>query len=271
MTSKVWFITGASRGFGRHWMLAALRRGDRVAAAARDIGPFKEVGDEFGDAVYPLRLDVTDRTAVVAAVAAVHDHFGRIDVVVNSAGFGAHGFAEEFSENEIRAEMDTNFFGTVWVTQAVLPHLRRQGSGHILQVTSAGGLVTAPERAVYCASKWALEGFTETLAEEVKPFGIRVTIVEPGYYATGYDAAVKQAAPLPAYADLREAMDRARAEMLGPPSDAAGTVEPVLAVVDAAEPPLRLLVGPGMLDLVKSVYRARLEELEAWYPVASEA
>jgi len=271
MTSKVWFITGASSGFGRLWMLGALRRGDRVAAAARDIAPIQEVVEEFGDGVMPLRLDVTDRAAVATAVAAAHKHFGRIDVVVNNAGYGQHGFVEEFSEDEIRAQMNTNFFGAVWVTQAALPYLRRQGSGHILQVTSAGGLVTAPERAIYCASKFALEGLSETLAAEVKPFGIHVTMIEPGYYATGYTAAAKQASAIAAYADVHAEMGRALGQLLGPPGDAATTVEPVLAIVDAAEPPLRLLLGPGMLDLIKSVYRERLDELEAWYPVTSQA
>jgi NAD(P)-dependent dehydrogenase (short-subunit alcohol dehydrogenase family) len=264
MDSKVWFITGASRGFGWHWALGALRRGDRVAGAARDVASLEEIRGEFGDALLPLELDVTDRAACVAAVAKAHGHFDRVDVVVNNAGYGQHGFVEEFSEGEIRAQMETNFFGAVWVTQAALPYLRQQRSGHILQVTSAGGLVSAPSRGIYCASKFALEGLSETLAGEVKPLGIHVTMIEPGYYATGYDHAAKQADPILDYADIQTQAAQVLAELLGPPSDPADIVAPVLEIVDADEPPLRLLLGPGMLPLVTSVYHDRLDTWAKW-------
>ncbi len=185
-------------------------------------------------------------------------------MVVNNAGYGQHGFVEEYSENEVRAQMETNFFGAVWVTQAALPYLREQRSGHILQVTSAGGLVTAAERAIYSASKFALEGLSEALAQEVKPFGIHVTMIEPGYYATAYDSAAKTADPMPAYADIHTHAGEALDAVLGTPSDPAETVDPVLEIVDAEAPPLRLLIGPGMLDFVTSVYQGRLEEWAKW-------
>ena len=158
VTSKVWFITGASSGFGREWTLAAIRRGDRVAAAARDNAALEKIDSDFRDAILPLQLDVTDRASAFVAVATAYEHFGRLDVVVNNAGYGQHGFVEELSENDVRAQMETNFFGAVWITQAALPYLRRQRSGHILQVTSAAGLVSVAERAMYSASKFALEG-----------------------------------------------------------------------------------------------------------------
>jgi NAD(P)-dependent dehydrogenase (short-subunit alcohol dehydrogenase family) len=261
MASKVWFITGASRGFGRHWALGALRRGDRVAIAARDFAALKEIRDEFGDAALPLKLDVTDRAGVFTAVATAHEYFGRLDVVVNNAGYGQHGFVEEASETDVRTQMETNFFGAVWVIQAALPYFRSQQSGHFLQVTSIGGLLSVAERAIYCASKFALEGLSEGLADEVKSFGIRVTLIEPGYYATGYDAAAKEPDAIPAYTDIHVQTRESLAATLGTPSDPADTVDLILDVVDAEEPPLRLLVGPGAHTLIASIYRDRLDEL----------
>lgn len=260
MTSRVWFITGASRGFGREWTLGVLRRGGRVAACARDTAPIEEIRDEFGDAVLPLTLDVTDRAAVATAIAATVERFGQIDVVVNNAGYGQYGFVEEVSEDEIRAQMDTNFFGAVWVTQAALPYLRRQRSGHIVQVTSTAGLVTAADVGVYSASKYALEGLSEALAAEVRPLGIHVTMIEPGLYDTGFAAQAKRATAIADYADAHAQANEALGEILGAASDPADTVESLLAIVDAKVPPLRLLMGPGMFSLVKSVYDERIEE-----------
>jgi NAD(P)-dependent dehydrogenase (short-subunit alcohol dehydrogenase family) len=270
MTSKVWFITGASRGFGHEWAMGALRRGDRVAAVARDTSALERMRDEFGDAVLPLQLDVTDRAADIAAVAAAHEYFGRLDVVVNNAGYGQYGFVEELSENDIRAQMETNFYGAVWVTQAALPYLRQQRSGHIVQVTSAAGLVTAAEIAIYSASKFALEGLSEALAQEVKPFDIHVTMVEPGMYATNFGAAARQVDPLPDYAEVHVQAGEALDQLIGAPSDPVATVAPLMAIVDAEAPPLRLLLGPGTLDVVKSVYEQRIEEWEAWYQAPAE-
>ena len=186
---KTWFITGASRGFGREWTIAALDRGDRVAATARDTSTLDDLVEEYGDALLPLRLDVTDRAADFAAVEQAHEHFGRLDVVVNNAGYGHFGFVEELTEQEFRDQMETNVFGAMWVTQAALPFLREQGSGHILQVSSIGGISAFPLVGAYHASKWALEGFSQALSQEVAGFGIHVTLIEPGGYATDWGGA----------------------------------------------------------------------------------
>src|SRR5580698_2554393 len=181
-----WFITGTSRGFGREWAIAALDRGDRVAATARNLGSLDDLVTKYGDAILPIKLDVTDRAAAFAAVRQAHQRFGRLDVVVNNAGYGHFGMIEEVSEAEIRAQLETNVLGALWVTQAALPFLREQGSGHIIQVSSIGGISAFPRTGAYHASKWALEGLSQALAQEVKEFGINVTLVEPGGFSTDW-------------------------------------------------------------------------------------
>jgi NAD(P)-dependent dehydrogenase (short-subunit alcohol dehydrogenase family) len=204
MTAKTWFITGASRGFGREWTIAALERGDSVAATARDTSTLDDLAEKFGTALLPLALDVTDREAVFASVAKANDTFGRLDVVVNNAGYGQFGFVEELSEREARDQMETNLFGALWVTQAALPFLRAQGSGHIVQVTSIGGITAFPNIGMYHASKWALEGISQSLAAEVAPFGIDVTIIEPAGYSTDWAGpSARHTTPISAYDDLR--------------------------------------------------------------------
>src|SRR6476661_287787 len=164
---KVWFITGTSKGFGRIWAAAALDRGDKVAATARDTATLQDLVERHGDAVLPIELDVTDRAADFAAVAQAHDHFGRLDVVVNNAGYGLFGTVEEVTEEQARAQIETNLFGALWVAKAALPILREQGSGHILQVSSIGGVNAFAILGLYHASKWGLEGFSQALAAEV--------------------------------------------------------------------------------------------------------
>ena len=186
MTSKVWFITGTSRGFGREWAIAALERGDKVAATARDTATLADLAEKYGDALLPIQLDVTDRDADFAAVRQAHDHFGRLDIVVNNAGYGHFGFIEELSEQEARDQIETNVFGALWVTQAALPYLRAQRSGHIIQVSSIGGITAFQNVGIYHASKWALEGFSQALAQEVAPFNVHVTLIEPGGFSTDW-------------------------------------------------------------------------------------
>src|SRR5579864_4627311 len=157
MPDRTWFITGTSRGFGREWAAAALERGDRVAATARDPRALDELVQQYGDALLPMALDVTDRGAVFDTVGRAHEHFGRLDIVVNNAGYGQFGFVEELTERELRDQIETNLFGALWVTQAALPFLRAQGSGHLLQVSSLGGLSAFPSLGIYAASKFALE------------------------------------------------------------------------------------------------------------------
>ena len=179
-SSKTWFITGTSRGFGREWTEAALARGDRVAATARNTDSLDDLVQQYGDAILPIALDVNDRAADFAAVKQAHDHFGRLDIVVNNAGYGHFGFVEEITEEEARAQIETNLFGALWITQAALPFLREQGSGHIIQVSSIGGISAFPLVGIYHASKWGLEGFSQALAQEVADFDIHVTLVDPG-------------------------------------------------------------------------------------------
>ena len=201
---KTWFITGASRGFGHAWAAAALARGDRVAATARNPQTLKDLAESYGDRVLPLALDVTDRAAVFAAVAQAARTFGGLDVVVNNAGYGLFGMVEETTEEQARAQLETNFFGALWVTQAALPVLRGQGSGHLIQVSSIGGVAAVPTLGLYNASKWALEAFSQSLAQEVADFGIKVTLIEPGGFSTDWGgSSAKHSSELLAYQEYR--------------------------------------------------------------------
>ncbi|MGY1601865.1 SDR family oxidoreductase [Geodermatophilus sp. SYSU D00815] len=269
---KTWFITGASRGFGREWAVAALERGDSVAATARDTATLEDLVERFGDRVLPIELDVDDREADLAAVERAHEHFGRLDVVVNNAGYGQFGMIEEISEAEARAQFETNVFGALWVTQAALPYLRAQGSGHILQVSSIGGISAFPNIGIYNASKWALEGFSQALAQEVADFGIKVTLIEPGAFSTDWGgASARHATPNPAYDEFREkAAEQRRARVAGT-GDPAASAAAVLAVVDAEDPPLRIFLGGTPLRIATADYESRLAEWRAWEDVAIAA
>lgn len=272
MSARTWFITGSSRGFGREWAIAALERGDSVAATARDTGSLDDLVERFGDRILPLELDVTDRAAVFDAVETAHRRFGRLDVVVNNAGYGQFGLIEEISEDEARAQFETNVFGALWVTQAALPILREQGSGHILQVSSIGGISAFPNIGIYNASKWALEAFSQSLAQEVAGFGIKVTLIEPGGYSTDWGgSSAKHAAPLAAYDEFREQAAEARKARIGTPGDPVATREAVLKVVDAEHPPLRIFFGDGPLRTATADYESRLAEWREWEPVSVEA
>jgi NAD(P)-dependent dehydrogenase (short-subunit alcohol dehydrogenase family) len=272
MSARTWFITGSSRGFGREWAIAALERGDSVAATARDTGSLDDLVERFGDRILPLKLDVTDRAAVFDAVETAHRRFGRLDVVVNNAGYGQFGLIEEVSEAEARAQFETNVFGALWVTQAALPILREQGSGHILQVSSIGGISAFPNIGIYNASKWALEAFSQSLAQEVAGFGVKVTLIEPGGYSTDWGgSSAKHAAPLAAYDEFREQAAEARKARIGTPGDPVATREAVLKVVDAEHPPLRIFFGDGPLRTATADYESRLAEWREWEPVSIEA
>jgi NAD(P)-dependent dehydrogenase (short-subunit alcohol dehydrogenase family) len=272
VTEKVWFITGTSRGFGREWAIAALDRGDKVAATARDTATLADLVDKFGDAILPITLDVTDRAADFAAVKQAHDHFGRLDVVVNNAGYGQFGFVEELSEQDARDQIETNVFGALWVTQAALPYLREQRSGHIIQVSSIGGIVAFPNVGIYHASKWALEGFSQSLAQEVAPFGVHVTLIEPAGFSTDWSGSSSRTAEaLPAYADLHAENERVRKTRWAAPGDPKASAAAVLKVVDADKPPLRVFFGDEPLGLAKADYEERLRTWEQWQPVAELA
>jgi NAD(P)-dependent dehydrogenase (short-subunit alcohol dehydrogenase family) len=269
VTEKVWFITGTSRGFGREWAIAALDRGDKVAATARDTSSLSDLVDKYGDALLPIELDVNDRDADFAAVKQAHDRFGRLDIVVNNAGYGHFGFIEELTEQEARAQFETNLFGALWVTQAALPFLRAQKSGHIIQVSSIGGITAFQNVGIYHASKWALEGFSQSLAQEVAPFNIHVTLIEPGGFDTDWAGpSSKRSTPLPDYKEVHEAADRARAQRMSKSGDPKASAAALLKIVDAPEPPLRVFFGELPLTLAKADYESRIKTWEEWQPVA---
>jgi NAD(P)-dependent dehydrogenase (short-subunit alcohol dehydrogenase family) len=270
MKSKVWFITGTSKGFGRVWTEAALARGDRVAATARDVRTLAPLVERYGDQVAAITLDVTNKSAVDAAIALTHERFGRLDVVINNAGYGLFGTIEEISESEARAQIETNLFGALWVTQAALPIMRAQGSGHIIQVSSIGGVNAFPTVGVYHASKWGLEGFSQSLAAEVASFGIKVTIVEPGGFATAWGgASAKRASQMGVYDRARAAIAAVRGASIPGDPDAAGPA--ILKVVDATDPPLRIFFGSGGLPMTRAEYARRIDTWEKWNDVSVEA
>jgi NAD(P)-dependent dehydrogenase (short-subunit alcohol dehydrogenase family) len=270
MAQKTWLITGCSRGFGREWAEAALARGDRVAATARDTDTLAGLVDSYGENVLALALDVDDRAADFAAVARAHEHFGRLDVVVNNAGYGLFGMIEEVSEEQARAQIETNLFGALWVTQAALPYLREQGSGHIVQVSSIGGIVAFPGVGLYHASKWGLEGFSEALAQEVAEFGIHVTLIEPGGFDTDWStSSSKRAEPIDAYEHARELVAKRRSQL--PQGKAGATGAAILQIADAEQPPLRVFLGKPPLTIAKERYAQRLKTWEEWNDLAVAA
>jgi NAD(P)-dependent dehydrogenase (short-subunit alcohol dehydrogenase family) len=272
VSEKVWFITGTSRGFGRQWTIAALERGDKVAATARNTATLDDLVEKYGDALLPIRLDVTDREADFAAVKQAHDHFGRLDVVVNNAGYAEFGFIEELSERAARDQLETNVFGALWITQAALPYLREQRSGHIIQVSSIGGIVAFPNLGMYHASKWALEGFSQSLAQEVAAFGVHVTLIEPGGFDTDWSGpSANRADRLLAYQDVHAAADAERSERAASQGDPTASAAALLKVVDAEQPPLRVFFGALPLQLAKVDYDSRLRNWEQWQPVAELA
>lgn len=267
--AKTWFITGASKGFGREWAEAALQRGDRVAATARQPETLDALVETYGDSVLAMKLDVTDRGACFAEVAKAASRFGTLDIVVNNAGYGHFGMIEELTEAEVRAQLETNVFGALWVTQAALPIMRAQGSGHIVQVSSIGGISAFPMTGAYHASKWALEGFSQSLSREVAGFGIHVTLIEPGGYSTDWRGpSATHSEEIAAYADVREARNRSPA---GSPGDPAATRAAILKVIDADPPPLRVFFGRAPLEIATRDYESRLALWNEWQPVAIEA
>jgi NAD(P)-dependent dehydrogenase (short-subunit alcohol dehydrogenase family) len=272
VTPKTWFITGASKGFGREWSIAALERGDFVAATARDPSTLVELEELFGDQVMAIQLDVTDRNAAFDAVRRAHAQFGRLDVVVNNAGYGQFGMVEELSEADARDQMETNLFGALWVTQAALPFLRQQRSGHILQVSSIGGVTAFAGIGAYHASKWALEGLSQALAQEVAGFGIKVTVIEPTGYTTDWAGpSSRTATPLAAYDEFRAENAERTAARRSRRGDPTATRAAVLQIVDAEEPPLRIFFGDGPLAIAEADYQSRLATWHDWEPVSIAA
>ncbi|MGW0435727.1 SDR family oxidoreductase [Micromonospora sp. NPDC003197] len=267
---RVWFVTGASRGLGRAFAQAALNAGDRVVATARNIEPIKDLTTAYDDRLLALPLDVTDRDAVGATVAAAVEHFGRLDVVVNNAGMLTMGMIEEFTEAEARAQFEVNFFGALWVSQAVLPYLRAQGSGHIVQISSIAALGGFPSTGMYSASKFALEGMSEALAMEAVTFGVKVSIVQPGGYWTDLYTSARATAPADEYAPLRAELEKQWSEG-SVDSEPRLAAEAVMKLVASDEPPLRLLLGSMVYDLAFDISRQRMQTWAGWEQVSRAA
>lgn len=268
--SNVFFITGASKGFGRHWAETALKRGHQVVATARNPDDLKALARQFGEAVLPLQLDVTRRDQCFAAVEQARQHFGRLDVLISNAGYGHFGFIEEISEQEARNQLETNVFGSLWVIQAVLPIMREQRSGRIIQVSSIGGVIAFPNLGIYHASKWAVEGLCESLAQELASFGIHVTLVEPGPFTTDWaQVSSVRSKQMPAYAKVREGFaantktfDRGNPEATG---------DAIMQIVDMDNPPLRLMLGRMAWKVIEPVYAKRLQTWRDWLALAESA
>lgn len=266
---KIWFITGASRGFGRIWAEAALKRGDKVTATARRLEDIADLKARFADLVVPMALDVTNSEQVSQVVEQAYKHFGRLDVLVNNAGRSLFAATEEASDEQIRELFDANYLGMVRVLRSALPLLRKQGSGHVLGVSSGLGITALPLIGFYCATKWAVEALHESLAQEVKTFGIRVTLVEPGAYATDFGKSAQIADALEPYAEFRKQFLTRLANLER--GDPEATAEAVLKLVDTNDPPLRLGLGNTILPRAREAYAARLSIWEAWEDVSNAA
>jgi len=270
--SKTIFITGASRGFGRIWAEAFLERGDNVVVTSRTLTGLKDLVEKYGSAVLALELEITNKAACNDALAKAKAYFGSVDVVINNAGSGLLGAVEELDEQSARDIIDTNLFGTLWVTQAALPIMREQGSGHILQLSSAIGIYTFATVGMYSASKYAVEGLSEALAQEVKGLGINVTLVEPNGYATDFMSSSVLSKSIPAYDDMKAKLyaqpEFAASDAYGDPK---ATSEAILRLVDSPNPPLRFILGKKALPLAQSVYAERLATWESWREVSDKA
>ncbi|MBF6290338.1 SDR family oxidoreductase [Nocardia farcinica] len=261
--SRIWFITGASRGLGRAFTEAALRAGDRVVGAARDVTPLADLAAEYPDRLVPLALDVTDRAAVFAAVERTVARVGRLDIVVNNAGAMLLGMVEEATEEQIRAHFDVNLFGALWVTQAVLPHLRNRGGGRLLQITTMGTGGGFPMVGLYAAGKSALDSVSEAVAMEAEQFGVQVTIVQMGGYDTGlFTLGTTATTPDPRYQRLRDELTEMWGDDAGPAPETAAPV--LLRLVDLPNPPRRLIVGSDSFDLVQQNLRDRAAGYREW-------
>lgn len=264
--SKVWLITGSSRGLGRAIAQAVLEDGGKLVATARQVDGLKDLEDVFGDQIAPVELDVRDPLAAERAVAFAVQHFGSIDVLVNNAGYGTIGSLEDTSIAEFRAQIETNLFGTVYTTKAAIPFMRTQGSGHIMQISSVGGRIGALGRTPYSTAKWGVEGFSEALAREVSPLGIRITILEPGGFRTDFAADSTSDDPIrPEYEATIGAASRFQVDYHGKqPGDPSRAATVVVELARMHEPPLRLPLGSDAVKAIEQSDTQRLETMKAW-------
>jgi len=271
---QTWFITGSSRGFGRALAQAALDAGDNVVATARRPGQLADFAERYGDRVLPLALDVTDPTAVAAAVSSGVERFGRLDIVVNNAGYANLAPIETGAEQDFRAQFETNFWGVYNVSKAVIPQLRAQGGGIVVQFSSVGGRVGgSPGIASYQAAKFAVDGFSRVLAVETAPFGVHVMVVEPSGFATDWAGSSMTIHDIPAdYDSTIGAMHRRmRASTAGPAGDPARAAEIIVATVKRGNPPSHLLLGVTAVDMALDYSRRQLTQATAWEKVSRSA
>ncbi|SHF28823.1 oxidoreductase [Pedobacter caeni] len=264
--TKVWFITGSSRGLGRSLTAAVLANGDYVAATARKPEQLNDLVEKYPGQIYPIQLDVTEYDEVYQSVVAAVAHFGRIDVLVNNAGFGITGAAEAFTDHQVRSQLETNLYAPIEVTRAVLPYMRKQGSGRILQISSVGGRVGGPGLTMYQAAKFGLGGFSEALAKEVAPLGIHVTCIEPGGFRTDWGAeSMSFAREIEGYAAtvgrMSEFLKSGSYIPMGDPDKAAKVM---IDLVDHPKPPIHLILGSEAISIVKGSELAKKAELEQW-------
>ncbi len=272
--APVWFITGASKGFGQALAEAVLNRGHGVVATSRRPRDLQSLADQFPDRVLAVKLDVTDPVEARKVVREAVTHFGRIDVVVNNAGFGHVGAIEELKDRELRKQLEVDLFGVINVTRAALPQLRKQRAGHFVQMSSLNGVEGLAGGGYYAASKFGIEGFSETLAAEVAPLGIKVTIVEPGPFRTSFlsDESVKWAEPIADYAEsVGKSRETFRAMDGKQPGDPARAALAIIQVVESDKPPLRLALGKMAIEHIRAALAGRLKELDAWAEAGAAA
>jgi len=269
--TKVWFITGSSRGLGRSLTEAVLATGDKVAATARNTDSLQELAAKYPGQVYPVKLDVTDYEQVHKAMADTVNHFGKIDVLVNNAGFGITGAVEAYTDEQVRSQLETNLYAPIEITRAVLPYLRKQRSGHILQISSIGGRVGSGGVSIYQAAKFGLSGFSEGLAVEVAPLNIKVTCVEPGGFRTDWAGHSMTYAPqVEGYETTVDARVAAfKSASFKPIGDPAKAARVMIYIVNNPEPPLHLLLGSEAVAIVKHSEAAKLRELEKWESIST--
>ena len=264
--SQVWLITGSSRGLGRALAEAVLARGHKLVATARNPRQLSDLVERYGDQVRAVALDVTDPSAATAAIGLAVDAFGRLDVLVNNAGYGDLAAIEDTTIEDFRAQIETNLFGVINVTKAAIPLMRRQGGGRILQFASIGGRVGPTGRGAYAAAKWGVEGFSEVLAKEVGPLGVKVTIIEPGGFRTDFaGASTRIADDNPVYASTVGAVARFQRQYSGAqPGDPARAATAILDVASSDDPPLRLLLGTDAVCAAEEAERVRSESDKRW-------
>jgi NAD(P)-dependent dehydrogenase (short-subunit alcohol dehydrogenase family) len=262
---KVWFITGSSRGLGRDLTEAVLANGDKVVATARNPKQLDDLVAQYPAQLYPIQLDVTNHDQVYDAVANAIAHFGRIDVLVNNAGFGIIGAAEAFTDEQVRSQLDTNLYAVIEITRAVLPYMRKQGNGRILQVSSLGGRVGNAGVSIYQAAKFGVSGFTEALAEEVRDLGILVTSVEPGGFRTNWAGdSMTYAQPIDGYDKVNQRADYFKSGQFIPVGDPVKAAKVMVDLANHPKPPVHLVLGSEALGILQHADKKRAAELEEW-------